>query len=77
MPLEVVREAPDDEITFWRDAGFGTDAPVIAAAVRAEVDCLCTGDRKLLRELLSYDLRFDVVTPNALLSLLAGHHGRE
>ena len=70
MPLEVVREAPGEDIVFWRDADFGTDAPVIAAAVRAEVDCLCTGDRRLLQELPQYSLQFAVVSPSRLLELL-------
>src|SRR3972149_5898991 len=46
--LEVVPEASDEEIARWRDAGLGTDAPIVAAAIAAEVDCLCTGDRRIL-----------------------------
>jgi hypothetical protein len=72
MALEVVREAADREIKAWRDAGFGTDAPVIAAAIDAEVDCLCTGDRKLQRELATYNLAIVVLSPSALLDVLRG-----
>ncbi len=46
--LDVAPEAPDSEIIRWRDAGLGTDAPLVAAAVLAEVDYLCSGDRRLL-----------------------------
>jgi len=46
--FEMVPEPPDEQIARWRDAGLGTDAPIVAAAVLAEVDYFCTGDRRLL-----------------------------
>jgi hypothetical protein len=71
MSLEVVREAPDSDIRFWRDAGFGTDSPIIAAALEAEVDVLCTGDRKLLSDLPALCPTLRVLGPTALLDALA------
>lgn len=67
IPLEVVAEARDTDIAGWRDAGFGTDAPVIAAAIAAQADVFCTGDRKLLRELAGYTPPFPVIPPGVLL----------
>jgi hypothetical protein len=70
LPLEVAAEAPDPKIAKWRDLGFGTDAPVIAAAIGAEVDFFCTGDRRLLRELPGHHPPFPVLAPAALLAYL-------
>ena len=69
--LDVAPEAPDEEIARWRDAGLGTDAPIVAAAVLAEVDYLCTGDQRLLNRaslLLGAGLR--VVSPGDLVEAL-------
>lgn len=69
--LEVAPEAPDEEIARWRDAGLGTDAPIVAAAVLAEVDYFCTGDRRLLGKVsLMERAGFRVVTPGELLEAL-------
>jgi hypothetical protein len=69
--LEVVPEALDDEIARWRDAGLGTDAPIVAAAVLAEVDYFCTGDRRLLEKAsLMQRAGLRVVTPGDLLEAL-------
>jgi predicted nucleic acid-binding protein len=70
--LEVVPEARDEEITRWRDAGLGTDAPIVAAAVLAEVDYFCTGDRRLLEKAsLMQQAGLCVVAPGDLLEKLA------
>jgi len=45
--FEIVPDPPDQDIVRWRDAGFGTDAPIVAAAILASVDYFCTGDRRL------------------------------
>jgi putative PIN family toxin of toxin-antitoxin system len=69
--LEVAPEAPDEEIARWRDAGLGTDAPIVAAAVLAEVDYFCTGDRRLLSKAsLIERAGLRVVTPGELLEAL-------
>jgi hypothetical protein len=69
--LEVAPEAPDEEIARWRDAGLGTDAPIVAAAVLAEVDYFCTGDRRLLSKVsLIERAGLRVVTPGELLEAL-------
>jgi len=69
--LEVAPEAPDEEIARWRDAGLGTDAPIVAAAALAEVDYFCTGDRRLLdKASLMERAGLRVVTPGDLLEAL-------
>ena len=69
--LEVVPEALDDEIARWRDAGLGTDAAIVAAAVLAEVDYFCTGDRRLLEKApIMERAGLRVVTPGELLAKL-------
>lgn len=69
--LEVVPEAPDDDIVRWRDAGLGTDAPIVAAAVLSEVDYFCTGDQRLLEKAsLMERAGLRVVTPGELLDKL-------
>jgi putative PIN family toxin of toxin-antitoxin system len=70
--IEIVPDPPDKEITRWRDAGLGTDAPIVAAALMAEVDYLCTGDQRLLdRASLIERAGLRVVTPGELLEALA------
>ena len=46
--LEVVPEPSARDTEPWSRAGLGSDAPVVAAAVLAEVDYFCTGDQRLL-----------------------------
>jgi len=68
---EVAPEAPDEEIARWRDAGLGTDAPTVAAAVLAEADYFCTGDRRLLdKASLMQHAGLRVVAPGELLEAL-------
>jgi predicted nucleic acid-binding protein len=68
--LEVVPEAGSPDVAFWRDMGFDTDSPVVAAAIAAEVEYLCSGDSRLLRELPTYKLALEIVSPRRLLTLL-------
>lgn len=69
--LEVAPEASDEEIARWRDAGLGTDAPIVAAAVLAEADYFCTGDRRLLSKAsLIERAGLRVVTTGELLEAL-------
>jgi len=49
-PLEIVPEPSPQDTAPWSQAGLGTDAPIVAAAVLAEVDYFCTGDRRLLEK---------------------------
>jgi predicted nucleic acid-binding protein len=66
--FEIVSDPPNEEIRRWRDAGLGTDAPIVAAAVLAEVDYFCTGDRRLLSKAsLIERAGLRVVTPGELL----------
>lgn len=70
--FEVVSEAPDEAIIVWRDVGFGTDAPVLAAAALAQVDAFCTGDRGILgKETICESFGLTVVTPRWLLDQLS------
>jgi predicted nucleic acid-binding protein len=72
VKFEMVPHPPDEEITRWRDAGLGTDAPIVAAAVLAEVDYFCTGDRRLLEKAsLMQQAGLCVVAPGELLEKLA------
>jgi hypothetical protein len=71
LTLEVAAVPSDAEIIRWRDAGFGTDAPIIAAAVLNEIDYLCTGDRGILdRAALCLEAGLKVIRPADLLALL-------
>ena len=70
LDFVVIPEAPEDEIARWRDSGFGTDAPIVAAAFEADIDYFCTGDRKLFARLTGVRPPFPVVTPRVLLPFL-------
>ena len=74
--MEIVSDPPDEEIIRWRDAGLGTDTPIVAAAVLAEVDYLCTGDRRMLdKALLIEGAGLRVVSPGQLVGALGGPAG--
>ncbi len=71
--IEVVSEADPAHIDGWSAAGLGTDAPIVAAAIEAEGDYLCTGDQGI------HDMRHaieaagvKVIRPRDLLTLLEG-----
>jgi hypothetical protein len=71
-PFEVVTVPPDAAIIRWRDIGFGTDAPIIAATILNEVDYLCTGDRGILpRADLCAQSGLKLIRPADLLALLS------
>jgi predicted nucleic acid-binding protein len=70
-PLEVVPEPAAEHTEPLSQAGLGSDAPIVAAAVLAEVDYFCTGDRRLLGKVsLMERAGFRVVTPGELLEAL-------
>jgi len=61
-----------DEILRWYNAGFGSDAPIVAAALATDVEYLCTGDRGLLRRAGGGALvNVRAVSPAGLVRLLA------
>jgi hypothetical protein len=69
--FEVARVPPDDEIAYWRDQGFGTDAPILAAASVSDVDFFCTGDRGILNKAAVCEARgVNLRTPRQLLDEL-------
>ena len=69
--FEIVPDPPDEEIIGWRDVSLGSDAPIVAAALLAEVDYLCTGDQRLLHKAsLAERAGLRVVTPAELLEAL-------
>ena len=71
-PLEIVPEPSPQDTEPWSQAGLGTDAPIVAAAVLAEVDYFCTGDRRLLEKAsLMQRAGLCVVAPGDLLLKLA------
>jgi predicted nucleic acid-binding protein len=71
-PLEVVPEPAAEHTEPWSQAGLGSDAAIVAAALLAEVDYLCTGDRRLLEKASLIEREgLRVVTPGALLQKLA------
>ena len=75
-PLEVVPEPPAHDTEPWLQVGLGTDAPIVAAAVLAEVDYLCTGDRRLLdNSSLVERAGLRVVAPGELMGAVGGPAG--
>jgi predicted nucleic acid-binding protein len=70
-PLEVVPEPSPQDTAPWSQAGLGTDAAIVAAALLAEVDHFCTGDRRLLEKAsLMQRAGLCVVAPGELLEAL-------
>ena len=67
--FEVAPEASEAVLAGLVYAGFGTDAPIIAAAIQAGVDYLCTGDRGF-RERAATTGGISVTTPREMLTLL-------
>ena len=69
--LEIVPESDAAVVVPLRDATFGTDAPIIAAAMAANVDYFCTGDRRLLERGRSGALAgLRVAAPSELVRVL-------
>ena len=68
--LEAVRTPPAGAVRLWTARGLTTDARLAAAATLAQVDYLCTGDRKLREVVTASSDGPPVVTPRQLLDLL-------
>lgn len=71
VEFEVTAEPPPSEVQRLTALGFESDAPILAAAVAAQVDFICTGDRRFRERLGSLAAAGIVaVTPAELLRLL-------
>ncbi len=69
--FEVAPDPAHEEVEVWSRAGLGSDAPIVAAALLAGVDCFCTGDRNLLGKLsLLQRSGLRAVTPGEFVELL-------
>jgi len=69
--FELAGEAAGSAIERWRNATLGTDAPIIAAALAAEVDYFCTGDRRILARGRAGELAgLRVASPAELVEIL-------
>jgi predicted nucleic acid-binding protein len=69
VKLEYVQ--PDEAAVVVRyQQGFGTDAPIVAAAIGAQVDYFCSGDKRLLRRIRDLAPGLNAVSPADLLRLL-------
>lgn len=67
--LEVAPEASEAEIDRLEEAGFGSDAPIVAAALAADVDYFCTGDQRLLARAAAIQ-ELHAVSPTALVGIM-------
>ena len=71
VSFEIAVEPPRRQMDHWLGKGFGSDAPIIAAALHARVDYFCTGDKRVLGRGRRGDLGgLEVISPAALLRLL-------
>jgi predicted nucleic acid-binding protein len=71
VSFDIVSDPPREEVERWSSADFGSDSRVVAAAVLAEVDYFCTGDRRLLEKAsLMERAGLRVVAPGDLLETL-------
>lgn len=69
--LEVVASPDEGDVTDWRQATLGSDAAIIAAAIAAEVDYFCTGDRRILARGRAGELAgLRVVSPAELVTIV-------
>ena len=68
--IEMATEASSDELDQLRNQGFGSDAPIVAAALGSRIDYICTGDRRLLERVRRARLDLRAASPAELLSLL-------
>jgi hypothetical protein len=71
VSFEIAPDPSASEIARLTDAGLGTDAPVVAAALVAQVDYFCTGDKRL-RTRSKEIVGLAVVSPADMLELLPG-----
>jgi predicted nucleic acid-binding protein len=71
VAFEVVAHPPSSEVEPWLRAGLNQDAAIVAAALSAEVDFLCTGDRGIhARASLCAEAGLKLIRPADLLQLL-------
>ncbi len=71
VSFDIVPDPPREQVERWSDAGFASDSRIVAAAVLAEVDYFCTGDRRLLgKASLVEKAGLPVVTPGELVEAL-------
>jgi putative PIN family toxin of toxin-antitoxin system len=69
--IELIRDGSDAASKQWHELGLEHDASIVASAIDAEVDYICTGDRRL-REVVSRRVESPkVITPRHLVELLA------
>ena len=72
LEVEVVSEGDKAHIEAWRTAGLKTDAAIVAAAVEAEVDFLCTGDGGIHEMRHAVEAAgVKVISPRDLLELIS------
>jgi predicted nucleic acid-binding protein len=69
--IEVVPNPSSAETDVWDALGLSEDAHVVAAAVEAEVDYLCTGDAGIHQRLSAVPGAPRLLTSRDLLDLLA------
>lgn len=71
VSFEMADDPPERATQRWFDAGLGSDAPIIAAAMHSGVDYFCTGDRRVLAQGRDGALRdLNVISPAGLVRLL-------
>ncbi len=71
VSFEMADDPPERETQRWFDAGLGSDAPIIAAAMGVGVDYFCTGDRRVLAHGRAGAFRgLNVIPPAGLVRLL-------
>jgi predicted nucleic acid-binding protein len=68
--LLVMPDPEPDESGRWFEAGLAEDAHVVASALEAESDYVCTGDRRLRQRMLGVATAVRPVTPRELPTLL-------
>jgi predicted nucleic acid-binding protein len=66
----VVREAEPRGIARWQRNGLAEDSHVVAAAVAAAADFVCTGDAGIHTKMASFTGAIRTITPRELLNLL-------
>jgi rRNA-processing protein FCF1 len=70
IEFEVTLDPQSSDVDRWAARGFGTDAPIVAAAVAADVDFLCTGDKRLRDRLRAHKDQNLAVSPAELVDHL-------
>jgi predicted nucleic acid-binding protein len=70
VEFEVLPSPTEATVQEWIDAGYGSDAPIVAATFSSEIDLFCTGDVRFRRRLVGREVPFRVITPAELVALL-------